>query len=149
MNSWSKVTQKQYSPHINRRLDYCTRHNIDPFDSSVNQGAEFLAKYFHEGVSYSVANTAGPVLSSVFPAKYGTPFGKHTLIVRLLRGMFKQRPSLSRCTLTYDVTKVLQYISDSYQKMYLECLTKNVAILMCTELHFKWTKISNNDETCI
>ena len=131
MNSWSKGTQKQYSPHINRWFDYCTRHNIDPFDSSVNQGAEFLAEYFHEGVSYSMVNTARSALSSVFPAKEGTLFGKHPLIIRLLRGMFKQRPSLPRYTVTYDVAKVLQYISNSYSKMSLECLTKKLATLMC------------------
>ena len=126
MNSWSKGTQKQYSPHINRWFDYCTRHNIDPFDSSVNQVAEFLAEYFHEGVSYSMVNTARSVLFSE-----GALFGKHPVIARLLRSMFKQRPSLPRYTVTYYVAKVLQYISNSYSKMLLECLTKTLATLMC------------------
>ena len=130
MNSWKKFTEKQYSPHINRWFDYCTRHNIDPFDSNV-KGAEFLAEYFHEAVSYSMVNTARSALSSVFLAKYGTPFGKHPLIVRLLRGVFKQRPSLRCYTVTYDVAKVLQYISNSYSEISLEFLTKNLAILMC------------------
>ena len=82
MNSWSKGTQKQYSPHINRLSDYCTRHNIDPFDSSVNQGAVYLAESLHEGVSYSMVNTARSALSSVSPAEDGTHFGKYTLTVR-------------------------------------------------------------------
>ena len=86
--------QKQYSPYSNQWFNYCTRHNIDLFDSSVNQDTEFLADYFHEGVGYSMVNTARSALSSIFPAKDGTPFRKHPLIVRLLRGMFKQRPSL-------------------------------------------------------
>ena len=88
-NSWSKGTQKQYSPHINRQFNYCGKHNIHLFDSSVNQGAKFLAEYFHEGVSYSIVNTASSALFSIFPAKDVTPCGKHPLIVRLLRGMFK------------------------------------------------------------
>ena len=54
-----------------------------------------------------------------------------TPLSRLLRGMFKQRPSLPRYTVTYDVAKVLQYISNSYLKMSLECLTKTLATLMC------------------
>ena len=99
MNFWSKGTQKQYSPHINQWFDYCTRHNIDPFDSSVNQGAEFLAEYFHEGVSYLMVNTARSALF-IFPAKDGTRFGKHPLITRLLRSMFTKRPSLPRYTVT-------------------------------------------------
>ena len=87
MNSWLKGTQKQYSPHINRWFGYCTRHNLDPFYSSVNQRAELLAQYFHEGASYSVQPDQLYLVFSQQP-KDGTPFGKHTLILRLLRGMF-------------------------------------------------------------
>ena len=95
------------------------------FDSSVNQVAELLAEYLLEGVSYSMFNTAKSALSSVFPAKYDAPFGKHHLIVRLLRSMFQQRPSLPHYTVAYDVAKVLQYISNSFSKMSLKCLTKS------------------------
>ena len=119
-SSWSKGTQKQYSPVINWWFNYCPRHNIDPFESSVNQSSE----YFHEGVTYSMVNTFRSALSSVFSAKDGTPFGKHPFIKRLSRGMFKQRPFLPHYTVTYDVAKVLQYISNSYSKMTLEKLAK-------------------------
>ena len=61
-------------------------------------------------VLVTMVNTARSALSSVFPAKDGIPFGKHPLIVRLLRVMSKQRPSLPPYTVTYDVAKVLQYI---------------------------------------
>ena len=139
MNSWSKGTQKQCSLHINRWFNYGRRHNIHSFDSSVKQSAEFLAEYFHEGVSYSMVNTARSALSSIFPAKDGTPFGKHSLIVRLLRGMLKQKPFLPRYTVNTDVAKMLQYISNSYSKMSLECLTK--------KLNTNYTHI--NEKHCI
>ena len=48
---------------------YCTRHNIDPFDSIVNKRAEFLAEYLHKGVSYSVIITARSALFSLFAVK--------------------------------------------------------------------------------
>ena len=82
-------------------------------------------------VSYSMVNTARSALSSIFPAKDCAPFGRHPLIVRLFRGMFKQRSSLPRYTLTYGVPKVLQNISNSHSKMSLECLTKKLTTLMC------------------
>ena len=78
-----------------------------------------------------MVNPARSALPGVFRATEGTLFGKHHLIIRLLRGMFKQRPSLPRYTVTYDVTKVLQYISNSCSKMSLERLTKKLATLMC------------------
>ena len=49
-------------------------HNIEPFDSSLNQGAEFLAEYFYEGVNYSMVKIDRSAISSIFPAKDGTPF---------------------------------------------------------------------------
>ena len=67
-----------------------------------------MAEYFHEGVSYSMVNTTRSALSSVFPAKEGTLFDKHRIIIKLLRGMYKQRPSLPHYAVTYDVAKVLQ-----------------------------------------
>ena len=130
MNSWSKGTQKQYSSLINL-FDYCTRHNIDSSDSSANEGAEFLAEYFHEDVSYSMVNTAWSALSSVFPAKNVTPFGKHILIVRLLGGIFKQRPSLPRYTVSYDVAKALQYISKLIFKNVFGRSDKKVSNIKC------------------
>ena len=54
INSWSKGTKKQYSsPRIDRWFGYCTRQNVDPFESSLNQSAEFLVEYLHERVSNS------------------------------------------------------------------------------------------------
>ena len=77
-----------------------------------------------------MVNTATSDLSSVSPAKDGAPFGKQPFIVKLLKDMFKQRPSLPCYRMTYDVAKVSQYISNSYSKMSLECLTKMLATLV-------------------
>ena len=68
-----------------------------------------------------MVSTARSALSSVFPEKDGTTFGKQPLIVRLLRGMFTR----------YDAANVLLCISNLYSKMSLECLTKKLATLMC------------------
>ena len=76
-----------------------------------------------------MVNTARSTLSSALPEKM-VPLWQHPLIVRLLRGMFQQRPSLSRYTVTYNVAKVLQYISNSYSEMSLEFMIKKLA-LMC------------------
>ena len=139
VNSWSKGTQKQYSPNIDRWFDYCTRHNIDPFDSSVCQGEE----YFHEGISYSIINVTGSTLCKVFPAENGTPFSKHPFVAKLLRGMFNKRQSLSRYAVTYDVVKVLQYISNSHSQMSSEVWKKFNNI----NVYFRWTKIPNHELT--
>ena len=63
-------------------------------------------------------------------AENGKPFGEYLFIIKLLRDMYKQRPSLSRGTIIYGVRKVLQYMSNSYRQMFVECWTKNLATLM-------------------
>ena len=65
-------------------VDYCTTHNIDPFDPNVNKEAEFLAEYFHEGVSYLMVNTARSALSSVFPAKRRYTLWQATLCYKVI-----------------------------------------------------------------
>ena len=115
------------------------RHNIDPFDSSVCQGEE----YFHEGISYSIINVTGSTLCKVFPAENGTPFSKHPFVAKLLRGMFNKRQSLSRYAVTYDVVKVLQYISNSHWQMSSEVWKKFNNI----NVYFRWTKIPNHELT--
>ena len=107
MKSWTPSTCKQYSPHIIRWLEFASLRKINPFDASVNDGAEFLAKLFNESRrEYSVMNTARSASSSIFPTINGISFGKQPLIQRLLKGMFKERPSLPRYTITFDVKPV-------------------------------------------
>ena len=113
--SYHEFLVKRYSETIlttyKQWFYYFTRHNIDPFDSSLNQSAEFLAEYFHEGVSYSMNNTVRSALSSVFQAKNDTPFGKHPFIVRLLKGISKQKNVHFKWIKipNYDLTKYQLY----------------------------------------
>ena len=66
MNSWSKGTKDQYSPHIERWLRYCQTNLFDPFNATVYQGAEFLVSYFrNSGNKYISINTARSALSAI------------------------------------------------------------------------------------
>ena len=65
-DKYHEFVVKRYSTHINGWFDHCTRQNIDPFDASVNQGAEFLNEYFLEGTNLSMVNTTRLALFSVF-----------------------------------------------------------------------------------
>ena len=63
----------------------------------------------------------------------GITFGKHPLITRLLKAIYKQRPSLPKYTVTYDVNIVLEYLKTLPQNRdnSLEIHTKKLATLMC------------------
>ena len=97
MKSWIPSICNQYSPHIIRWLEFSSSKKIDPFNASVNDGAEFLAKLFNESeCEYSVMYTARSALSFIFPTTNDILFGKQRLIQILLKGMFKGRPSFPR-----------------------------------------------------
>ena len=126
--SWTPSTCKQYSPHIICWLEISSGRKIDPFNASVNDEAEFLAKLFNESkCEYSVTNTARSAFSSIFPTTNGISFGKQLLIQRLLKGIFKERPSLPRYTVTFDVKPVFKCIKE------ISC-SDNTSLEICTKV---------------
>ena len=134
MKSWKPSTCQQYSPHIIRWLEFSSSRKIDYFNASVNDGAEFLAKLFNESkCEYSVMNIGRSALSSIFPTTNGISFGKQPHIQRLLKGIFKERPSLPRYTVTFDVKPVFECIKEiaCSDNTSLEICTKILATIMC------------------
>ena len=134
MNSWAAGTKKQYNSHINRWISYCKQKGFDPFCASVENGAEFLTYYFKEfKVDYSSVNTARSALSAVIPPFNGVSFGNQPLIKRLLKGVFKLRPTLPKYTVRYDVGLVFSFIRSlpDAHDMSLELLSKCTATLLC------------------
>ena len=134
MSSWAKGTKKQYATPINRWLAYCKTHNLNPCQATFEQGAEFITELFYSSkLEYSVMNTTRSALSAVIVPINGITFGKHPLITRLLKAIYKQRPSLPKYTVTYDVNIVLEYLKTLPQNRdnSLEIHTKKLATLMC------------------
>ena len=132
--SWTNGTKKQYAPYINKWLSYCLKHHLDPVNSPVTKGADFLADLFYSTkLEYSAMNTARSALSAILEPVDGLTFGKQPLIKRLLRGIFKERPTLPRYTVTYDVDIVFQFLAswDNPADLTLELLTKRLTTLMC------------------
>ena len=115
MKSWLEGTTKRYAPHLRRWFSFCSENGLQPLNADVRSGAEFLTQYFRKSsCEYSSVNTARSALSSILPATNGFTFGEQPLIKRLLRGMFKERPTFPRYTVTYDVKHVLDYVKKCY-----------------------------------
>ena len=100
---------KQYAPHLTRWLSFCSENGLQPLNADVTSGAKFLTQYFRtSSCEYYSVNTTRLALPSILPAVNGFKFGEQPLIKRLLRGMFKERPTFPRYTVTYDVKYVLE-----------------------------------------
>ena len=89
-----------------------------------------MTQYFRKcNCEYSSVNTARLALSSILPSFNGFTFGEQPLIKKLLRGMFKERPTFPCYTVTYDV-KYVEKCSIS-SEMSLELISKILATMMC------------------
>ena len=105
---------------------------IDPYSATFEQGSEFLV-YLHNDIKakYSTVAAARSALSAILPLQQGNTFGKDPIVNRVLKGMFRERPSLPKHM--YDTIAVLRYIRSfpTNKQLLLEQLTKKLVILLC------------------
>ena len=67
----------------------------------------------------------------ILTACNGTEFGKHLIIARILKGIFRNRPALSGYMVTSDLELVLNFLKSlpSWDDITLKGLSKTVTIL--------------------
>ena len=86
MKSWNCGTSKQYSPYIRRWCDFSFSRNVNPFNVSINDGAQLLMQYFlrseYENFIINVA------LLSTFSYENGLTSDKQPIFQRFLKEMF-------------------------------------------------------------
>ena len=135
MNSWSTGTKKNYNPHINAWSSYCKNKGVDMQSAitDVKLGIEFLTHIFRvKNLGYSAVNSARSALSTIIITGNNLTFGKQPLVCRLLKGMFREKPSLPRYTVTYDVNVVLKHLKNiDMNNISLKQLTLKVVTLLC------------------
>ena len=108
----------------------------NPYTASFEQGTDFLADLFHSSdSSYGVIAAARSALSAILPMRDGTPFGKHPLVSRTLKGIFKSRPVFPKSSriITFDTNILLAYMDSlpTNEELILEMLTKKLCTLLC------------------
>ena len=110
MDSWRLGTRKQYSTYLRRWINFCGQQQIDYLQPPLELALTFLTNLFTEGLSYSALNTARSALSSLISFEDGTKFGSHPLVIRLLKGMYHNRPPKPRYSTIWNVDTVLSYL---------------------------------------
>ena len=111
LHSWQKSTKLQYGPHITRWVSICLRGEIDPFHPSLSFWLDHLLREFQKdkGHSYSSRNTIHSAISAIETID-GKPAGQYPLVSRLLKAVFQERQSFSRCHTTWNPELMLSHI---------------------------------------
>ncbi|XP_068692889.1 uncharacterized protein [Montipora foliosa] len=102
---------------------------IDPVSATVPQALDFLVELFETGVGYSGINTARSALSSVLKPVNGITFGPQESVKRFLKGVYEARPSNPRYAVTWEVNKVLNYLTSTSTT---ECSLKDLTLKLVT-----------------
>jgi site-specific recombinase XerD len=132
LSSLSKNTILQYNVTLKLWWKFCTRLDKDVFDNSISLVLTFLTDQFNQGASYGSINSHRSALSLFL----GNNIGKDEQIKRLLKGVYKMRPSFPKYTHTWDPKIVLDHIAEWYPNttISLEKITKKLVVLLalCT-----------------
>jgi hypothetical protein len=110
LSSWRSGTNKQYSSVWQKFCGWCYSKQVHPVQASLAHVAEFLTQEFDTGKCYRTINMYRSALSSVLPPIDRKPVGQHPIIIRLLKGIFNEKPPLPRYTATWNVDTVLTYL---------------------------------------
>jgi len=132
--SWAPKTQASYNSHLKQWKEFCSDRKINPFEADFKQAMNFLEFLFSEKkASYGHIAATRSALSAILPKSNNVTFGKSPNVSRMIKGIFKLRPSLPRHTLIYDANFVLNYIRSlpNNDELDLELLTKKLVTLLC------------------
>ena len=105
--SWRKGTRKDYTAKFKQFSMWCTERKVDPFLASLNDCADFLTSLFQRGLKYRTINGYRSMLSSFLPPIDNCPIGQHSYIIRLLKGVFNERPPVKRLIPNWDLSFIL------------------------------------------
>ena len=111
----------------------------EPFRASFADCMAFLSELLHNDKgNYWVIAVARSALSAVLPKQGNVIFGKDSNGSRMLRGIFKLRPSLPKHLVTYGPNIVLKYMDSlpTNKDLSLELLTKKLYTVY-TLLYFR------------
>ena len=125
MASWRDGTKKQYSTYI-------TKWQISHIQPSVVSVLDFLNLLYQQGLTYSAINTARGALSRYITLENGTCVGQHSLVSRLMKGIFLEKPPRPKYTEIWDVSIVLSHLRSlsPVDKLSLKELTLKLVVLI-------------------
>ena len=131
----------QYSKAIVEWAQFCGINDYDKFNPKEDWVMEWLVQKFNRGASHGTLNTCRSAISLLC----GEYIGKSPLISRLLKGVFKQKPSKPKYDRIYSLDPVISRIEKlaPLDSLSLQQLTSKLAILLAlVTAHRKQTLIS-------
>ena len=107
--SWRPKTQSNYDSLFSKWSRWCSQRDRNPIEGPVEDVANFLADIFKEGYLYRLLNSYRSAISVLHSKVDGYSIEQHSLITRMLKGAFNERPPVAKYSSFWDVGVVLRY----------------------------------------
>ena len=111
LKSWRTKTNRSYDSLFRKWHSWCHTRSSNPFYGPIREVLNFLVKLYEEGYQYRSLNSYCSAISSVHERVDGHTVGQHPLVMRLMKGVFNDRPPLPRYTSIWNVQTVLSHIA--------------------------------------
>lgn len=132
ISSLAANTIKQYNTTFRLWWNYCLTNHINYLEASKAALILFLTKQFEDGASYGTLNSHRSAISLLL----GNNIGSNEQVSRLLKGVFKCRPSIPKYNTIWDPQVVLDFLDKWFPHTNLSLcqLTKKLTTLLalCT-----------------
>ena len=91
-----------------------------------------MLSLYKKELGYSAINTTRTMLSNILPVKEGIQFGKHPIVTRMLKGIFRTRPALPRYICIYNAEIVIGFLKSlpCWEEITLKWLTLKLVTLL-------------------
>ena len=132
-NSWRGSTKLQYGTYLKKWLHFCRQRQVDFMQVSVQIILEFLTELFKAGLGYSGISSAKAVVMNFVVLTANLDLEKHNFVLnKFMRGVFALKPALPRYSVTWDVSRVLDYLKTQSpaEALTLRALTCKLATLL-------------------
>ena len=132
MASWQSGTQKEYKTYIQKWLAFSSERNINYSSPEIGEALQFLMSLYCKGLSYSAINTARSALSVVVKVQGCSTFGLHPLVIRFMKGIYKNWKTKPKYDCIWDASVVIRYLSSLHplEKLPLKDLTLKLLMLL-------------------
>ena len=90
--SWRTNTQSAYKTPVRRWLDFCSRWQLNPYQSTVTQVLDFFHRLNELGLSYSAIGIHRSARSAIVEIPGVHQLGEHRLVSRFMKEIFHLRP---------------------------------------------------------
>ena len=109
-SSWAVGTRRHYATAWRSWQQWCSQQNVGASSISVTKLLDYLHFLVIKGFAWRTVGLHRSALSSILQADHERPVGKHPLVSRFLKGVFKMRPPTRSLGYVWDLSAVLSLL---------------------------------------